>query len=409
MAGTIEVISRGHEFAFDTDTPLFPPSITEEGEIDPGTLLLVDEMVESWDGILATLDAQTKQAPADWERMRWVEYCGGHGLSGLLLSPLVEEMVAVSDDYLVSSYVGRQARRNGLDNHECRLGPAFRWNMEAESAGGVMANLLFVKGKDRFRPFLRWSRWVLEPGGTLCVTGHRTHSIEPFADLMKEVFGDYMKVRSKGGYRLLAARKSVPLGEEEKGSPLTIDERRLRYRGLELLSRPGVFASGRIDDGTDLLVRRMRISAGDSVLDLGCGLGVLGIMAKMAGAETVAMVDTNATAADLAERNAALNEVKGVEVKIGDGYAPFADRRFDVILSNPPLHQEHLGDKDTIGEFIAGAPKRLKAGGSLQVVASRHVPCERHFEETFGRENWEIDVQNRTHKVVVGRKKGEKR
>jgi SAM-dependent methyltransferase len=80
------------------------------------------------------------------------------------------------------------------------------------------------------------------------------------------------------------------------------------------------------------LVRFARVQAGQAVLDVGCGTGVVAITAARAGA-MVTGSDLTPELLELARENAAVAGV-GVEWREADAEAlPFADRSFDVVLS----------------------------------------------------------------------------
>lgn len=72
-----------------------------------------------------------------------------------------------------------------------------------------------------------------------------------------------------------------------------------------------------------------------AVLDLGCGCGVLGILAART-AERVVALDVNPRATAFTRFNAALNDCRNLEVLTGDLYAPVAGQRFDLIVCNAP-------------------------------------------------------------------------
>lgn len=73
---------------------------------------------------------------------------------------------------------------------------------------------------------------------------------------------------------------------------------------------------------------------GRAVLDCGCGTGILGIAAAMAGAREVMGYDIDEWSADNARHNAALNGV-AMDVRLGDAQVLSDIReRFDVVLAN---------------------------------------------------------------------------
>ena len=80
------------------------------------------------------------------------------------------------------------------------------------------------------------------------------------------------------------------------------------------------------------LVRFAGVKAGDAVLDVGCGTGVVALTAARAGAKATG-VDLTPELVARAEENAALMEL-GVEFHRGDcEHLPFADATFDVVMS----------------------------------------------------------------------------
>ncbi len=151
---------------------------------------------------------------------------------------------------------------------------------------------------------------------------------------------------------------------------------------LEFLTGSGTFSISRVDKGTELLIKKCKINPEDSVLDLGCGWGVVGIAIKKAFPKTkITMTDVNERAVSLAKKNCKLNNVKCV-VKSGDCYEGI-NGKFDVILLNPP----QTAGKKVCLRMIEEAKDYLKPSGSLQVVV-RHKKggksLSEEMEEFFG-------------------------
>lgn len=72
---------------------------------------------------------------------------------------------------------------------------------------------------------------------------------------------------------------------------------------------------------------------GKKVLDMGCGTAVLGILAKMRGADYVMGVDIDEWCKENATESAAINNIE-MEIKLGDASILPKENTFDVILAN---------------------------------------------------------------------------
>ncbi len=79
---------------------------------------------------------------------------------------------------------------------------------------------------------------------------------------------------------------------------------------------------------SDILVR------GRSVLDIGSGTGILSILAKMIGAESVVAIDNDPWCSENALENIELNEVDGIKIVLGELEEMVEEKVFDVILAN---------------------------------------------------------------------------
>jgi len=147
---------------------------------------------------------------------------------------------------------------------------------------------------------------------------------------------------------------------------------------LTLTSDRGVFSHGRLDDGTLRLLKKMELPEAGDFLDLGCGYGVIGLVAaKLRPEARVTLVDINERATKLATDNARANGIGNVEVLTGDAPQVLGDRQFDVILCNPPIR---VG-KQKLYELIGDAAKRLRPGSVLWIVIHTRQGAKSHLRE----------------------------
>ena len=150
---------------------------------------------------------------------------------------------------------------------------------------------------------------------------------------------------------------------------------------LEFQTSPKLFSPRQIDAGTLAMLSYAEFSGGQKVLDLGCGYGVVGILAaKFTGASGVYMLDVDEEAVGYAARNAELNGVGGVHVLRSDGLESLDEAGFDLILSNPPYHTDFSVAK----KFIEKSFNRLKTGGRLLMVTKRRDWYRNKLAAVFG-------------------------
>ena len=158
----------------------------------------------------------------------------------------------------------------------------------------------------------------------------------------------------------------------------------LRGMAFRFVTDAGVFSRDRVDFGSLLLMEAMEIGPADTVLDLGCGYGPIGMVAaRLAPQGFIYMVEINERAAELARRNLAANGIANAEVRVGDGLAPVAGIAFDTILTNPPIR----AGKATVYRLLEEAWAALKPGGSLWVVVQNKQGApsmKQKLQELFG-------------------------
>ncbi|MGT2926269.1 class I SAM-dependent methyltransferase [Streptococcus cuniculipharyngis] len=150
---------------------------------------------------------------------------------------------------------------------------------------------------------------------------------------------------------------------------------------FQFLTDSGVFSKKMVDYGSQVLLSSLHFAEGESLLDLGCGYGPLGIsLAKVQGLN-VTMVDVNLRALDLARQNASLNKVTATIFQ-SDIYQA-VEGAFDHIISNPPIR----AGKTVVHTILADSWNYLKFGGDLTIVIQKKQgapSAKKKMEEIFG-------------------------
>lgn len=99
----------------------------------------------------------------------------------------------------------------------------------------------------------------------------------------------------------------------------------------------GVFSKDKIDEGSRLLLETYIKYGrkGIKILDVGCGIGFLGIALNKIMDAKVDMIDVNERALHLAKKNLSENNAQG-NVFFSDIYNNVTSK-YDVIITNPPI------------------------------------------------------------------------
>ncbi len=152
---------------------------------------------------------------------------------------------------------------------------------------------------------------------------------------------------------------------------------------LALDSGSGVFAQGRLDVGTAVLLRETAPPAARRYLDLGCGYGVIGIaLATAVPGSVVRSVDVNERAVLLATQNAAALGLADQVLACTPDEVP-AGETYDEIWSNPPIR---VG-KPALHALLLQWLPRLAEGGRAVLVVGKNLGAD-SLQRWLGEQGW---------------------
>lgn len=133
---------------------------------------------------------------------------------------------------------------------------------------------------------------------------------------------------------------------------------------FSVYSDNGVFSKDRFDYGTRVLLSSIYIEKlSGNVLDLGCGLGVVGIILGTFNRNiNIDMIDVNERAILLSRENLMLNNVKA-NIFVSDIYKA-VNKKYNYIITNPPIR----AGKDVIRKFLFDGYNYLEDDGVIYFV-----------------------------------------
>ena len=163
-----------------------------------------------------------------------------------------------------------------------------------------------------------------------------------------------------------------------------------RLEGTDYLisNQANVFSRDSLDIGTRFFLQHLPARQdGCDIIDLGCGNGLLGLMAAERNpAATVHFVDESFMAVASARENfnRAFGQKHNATFRVGDGLKDFESASADLILCNPPFHQQNtVGDQIAISMFKQSR-RVLRKGGELWVIGNRHLNYHVNLNRLFG-------------------------
>jgi len=352
---------RGH-----TLTVIGQPAVWSWERLDPGTAALLEV---------------AQIGPAD----RVLDLGCGTGVIGAAAALEALQGEALLVDCNVAAVACAQATlaANGIANAQVRLADGCA-GLTPAPFDCVLCHLPRERAVQE--ELLRGAAAVLRPGGVLYFVAHRQAGVRSIIEWARELFGRCGVLRQKKGYHVAMA---VRPAERDFALPVPVYSTHfVLLDGVEtaVVGKPGIFAWNRLDDGTRALVAAMEVGATERVLDLGCGTGLAGVAAaRRATAGQAVLVDADLRAVEAAQRTLAANAIANAAALLSDCGDELPAASFDVVVTNPPFHQDVAMEPTAAHRFIAAAARLLRPEGRLYLVANRFLPYGPWIEATFAR------------------------
>jgi len=171
---------------------------------------------------------------------------------------------------------------------------------------------------------------------------------------------------------------------------------------LNMYTDLGVFSKDYLDYGTRVLLETIKLdNKQETVIDMGCGYGPIGIyIAKVYPEKHVYLFDINERAVEMALKNQEENAVNNTKISVSNLFDQ-VNVKADVILTNPPIR----AGKQTVFKLYEEAYLNLNDGGILYVVIQKKqgVPSSvNYLSITFG--NCEVIEKKKGYWILSARK-----
>ncbi len=253
-----------------------------------------------------------------------------------------------------------------------RLEPAQVFDLETQF-DLVCLILPADRGNALVRFWLERAFAATKPVGRVLVAGDKDKGFERYFKEAKTFFGSAEILERSKGLRVGLLEKTLlepPV--QPQSERFTIEARGLK---LECEALPGVFASGKLDVASKVLLEHLPNAGGKRVLDIGAGYAALGGMLALEKGN-VTMLEDDWFSVQSIKRTLELNNLNAQVLHSDVDSSLEKDAKFDLIVMNPPFHVGKDVILDVALEFIEAAKRHLAKHGEVWLVSNHFLPYE---------------------------------
>lgn len=221
------------------------------------------------------------------------------------------------------------------------------------------------------------------------------HQANSSFELLGKYIGETTTSLAKKKARLIFARFSRETAQGMSRSPYPLQVQIENFK-VPFLNGSNVFSREKLDIGTRFFLAHIPKGPYQTILDLGCANGVVGIAAKRLNPNAkIIFCDESQMAVQCTKTNYenVLEAAHGAaEFHWSDCYENAPPASVDLVLCNPPFHQGNTLTDLTARQMFTDSFAALRAGGVLRVIGNLHLQYELELKRIFG--NSEIIAEN---------------
>lgn len=267
------------------------------------------------------------------------------------------------------------------------------FNAVPELDAGNYGTALILASRHRGENEMRLAQAILHTsnGGLVVFAGGKTDGVSSFRKRLAETVPLEGHLAKNHGevFWINAGAIAQEWASAVLAQPEPLVEGRFR-------TAPGMFSHDRVDVGSRLLADCLPANLAGTAADFCAGWGYLSVILaeRCPAIASIDLFEADHASLKSAEANmAALAPHKFAGFHWVDLATEPVERRFDVVVMNPPFHQGRAADPGIGQTMIRAASKALKPGGQLFMVANRGLPYGPPLQSGFARVEEIADAQ----------------
>ncbi|MGB5557984.1 MAG: class I SAM-dependent methyltransferase [Paracoccaceae bacterium] len=210
-------------------------------------------------------------------------------------------------------------------------------------------------------------------GGPVVVDGQKTDGVESVLKDCRKHGAEIVGTLSKAHGKIFVASGGV-------FTDWAADRNETRLEG-GFVTVPGIFSADGVDRGSAALAAALPRELAGRIADLGAGWGFLAHNILTSPKVTEChLIEAEHAALDCARRNVTDPRAR---FHWADATTFQPESQFDAVVMNPPFHATRMADPALGQAFIQAAAGMIKPGGTVWLVANRHLPYEAALSAAF--------------------------
>ncbi|MEI6896679.1 MAG: methyltransferase [Psychromonas sp.] len=301
----------------------------------------------------------------------------------------------ITDSYLSLSSIKLNMQRNNCSTDNILLQDCLQ-----DFPENVKVVLIKIPKTNSYLEYLLQQLRAVISADTIIVAAGKVNMIHNSTlELFEQYIGSTKTSLAKKKSRLifsLVERQNVP----ENEIAITWE---LEKQQWKIHNHANVFSRNHLDIGGRYLMENLPEGEFEKIVDLGCGNGVVGMTAMETYPKAnVTFIDESYMAVD----SARINVIKNFEEEhsdaarfvVNNGLVGFKAHSYDLILCNPPFHQQQVITDHIAWSMFNDAYFCLQGNGELVIVGNRHLDYQDKLERIFG--NCELVTENKKFVIL---------